>query len=47
MHDVGESFSNQLPNLSTVISTQGVSQAVGSFDEDPQKFRDWIKSTEK
>ena len=30
-----------------VISAQGVSQVVDSFDEEPTKSRDWIKSIEK
>ena len=31
----------------TVISIQGVSQVVGSFDGEHTKFRDWIKLIEK
>ena len=47
LQNVGPSFINQLAGLSTVISAQGVSQVVGSFDGEPTKFRDWIKSIEK
>ena len=38
---------NQLAGFLTVISAQGVCQVVGSFDWEPIKFRDWIKSTGK
>ena len=44
---VGQSFKNQFAGLLTVISAQGVSQVVGSFDGEPTKFRDLIKSFEK
>ena len=47
LQNVGQSFTNQLAGLSTVISAQGVSQVVGSFDGEPTKYRDWIKSIEK
>ena len=47
MQNVGQSFTNQLAGLSNVISAQGVSQLVGSFDGEPTKFRDWSKSIEK
>ena len=40
MHDAGESFSNQLSNLSTIIITEGMYQIVGPFHEDAKKFRD-------
>ena len=30
-----------------MIGTQGVSQVVGTFDGEPTKCRDWIKSIEK
>ena len=36
---VRHSFTNQLPGGLTVISAQGVSQVVGSFDRGPTKFR--------
>ena len=38
-HEVGKSFSTQLENLSTVISAQGVSQIVGTFEGEPSNFR--------
>ena len=47
MQDVGQYFTKHLANLSTIMSTQGVSQVVGIFEGDLPKFRDWIKSTEK
>ena len=45
--DASQGFSDQLTKLSTVISTQGVSQVVGVFEGEPDKFRDWINSIEK
>ena len=45
--EVEKSVSTQLANLSTVISAQGVSQIVGTFEGEPSNFRDWIKSIEK
>ena len=33
--------------LLAVKSAQGISQVVGSFDGEPTKFRNWIKSTQK
>ena len=45
--DASQGFSDQLTKLSTVMSTQGVSQVVGVFEGEPDKFRDWIKSIEK
>ena len=47
LQNVGQSFTNQLAGLLTVISAQGVFQVGGSFDRKPTKFRDWIKSIEK
>ena len=47
LQNVGQSFTNQLAGLLTVISAQGVSQVVGSFDGKPSKFRDCIKSIER
>ena len=47
LQEVGQNFSSQLSQVSTVISAQGMSQIVGVFVGDPTKFRDWIKSTEK
>ena len=47
MPDVGLGFTRHLGNLSTVMSTQGVSQVVGVLEGDSSKFRDWIKSIEK
>ena len=47
LQEVGQNFSSQLSQLSTVIGAQGVSQIVGVFEGDPTKFRDWIKSIEK
>ena len=47
MQNVGHSCKNQLADLSAVISAQGVFQVVGSFNGEPSKFRDWIKSIEK
>ena len=47
LQNVGQSFINQLVGLFTVISAQGVSQVVGSFDGEPMKLWDWIKSIEK
>ena len=44
LQNIGESFTNQLAGLLTGISAQGVSQIVGSFDVEPAKYRDWIKS---
>ena len=44
LQNLGQSFTNQSADLSTVISVQGVSQVVFSFDRDPSKYRDWIKS---
>ena len=46
LQNVGQSFTNQLTGLSAVISAQGVSQVVGSFDGEPTKYRDWNKSIE-
>ena len=45
--DASQGFSDQLTKLSTVISTQGVSQVVSVFEGEPNQFRDWIKSIEK
>ena len=47
LQNVGQSYTNQLEGLLTVISAQGLSQIVDSFDGKPTKFRDWIKSVEK
>ena len=47
LQNVSQSFTNQLTGLLTVISVQGVSQGVGSFDWEPTKYRSWIKSFEK
>ena len=44
---VDQSFTNQLAGLLTVISAQEVSQVMGSFDGEPTKYGDWIKSIEK
>ena len=44
--NVGQSFTNQLAGLSTVISAQEVSQVEGSFDGEPTIFGDWNKSVE-
>ena len=41
------SFTNQIAGLLTVISAQGISQVVGSFNGEPTKYRDLIKSIEK
>ena len=43
LQNVGQSFTNQLAGLSAVISAQGVSQVVGSFDGEHTKYRNWIK----
>ena len=40
MQDVGQGFTKHLPNLSTVITIQVVSQVVGVFAGDSSKFRD-------
>ena len=47
LQNVGLSFKNQLTGLMTVISAQGVSQVVGSFDGEPTNYMGWIKSIEK
>ena len=47
LQNEGQHFTNQLAGLSNAISAQGVSKVVGSFDGEPTKYRDWIKSTEK
>ena len=47
MQEVSQDFTKHLANLSTFISTQGVSQVVRGFESDPSKFRDWIKSIKK
>ena len=47
LQNVYQHFTNQLAGLSTVISTQGEYQVVGSFDWEHTKFRDLIKSIEK
>ena len=47
MQNVGQSFTNQLAGLLTVIIAKGVSHVMGSFYGEPIKFRDWIKSIEK
>ena len=46
MQNVGQSFTDQLAGLLNVISAQGVSQVVDSFDGELTKFLEWIKSTE-
>ena len=35
LQEVGQDFSCQLSKWSTVISTQGIFQIVGAFEEDP------------
>ena len=47
LQNIGQSFTYQLAGLLTVISAQGVSQVVGSFDGEPTKLRDWMKLIEK
>ena len=47
LQNIGQSSTDQLAGLLTVITTQGVSQVVGSFYGEPTKFRDWIKSFKK
>ena len=47
LQNVGQSFTNQFVGLSTVISVQGVSQVVGSFDGEPTIVNDWITSIQK
>ena len=47
LQNVGQSFTNWLAGLSTVIRAQRISQVVGSFDGGPTKYRDWIKSIQK
>ena len=37
-HEIWKSFSTQLANLSTVISAQGVSQTVGTFEGEPSNL---------
>ena len=39
LHEVGKSFSTHLANLSTVISAQGVSQIVGTFERGTIKIQ--------
>ena len=46
LQNVCQSFSDELAGLSTVISGQGVSQIVGSFDGEPTKYKDWIELIE-
>ena len=47
LQNVGQILTSQLAGLSVVISAQGVFQVVGSYDGEPTKYRDWIKSIEK
>ena len=47
LQNVCLSYRNHLAGLLTAISAQGVFHVVGSFDVEPTKFRDWIKSIEK
>ena len=47
LQNVGQSFTNQIAGLLTVISAQGVSQVMGLLGWEPLKYRDWIKSIEK
>ena len=47
LQNVGQTYTNQLTGLLTVISAQGVSQVVGSFGREPTKHTDWFKSIEK
>ena len=47
LQNVSKNFANWLAGLPTVISAQGVSQVVGTFDGESTKFRDWIKLIEK
>ena len=47
LQNICKGFANQLAGLLTDISAQGVYQVVGSFEGEPTKVRDWIKSIEK
>ena len=47
LQNVDQTFPNQLADLLTVISAQGVSRVLGYFDWEPNKYRDLIKSIEK
>ena len=47
LKNIDQSFANQLAGLLTVIKAQGVSQVVGSFDGEPNKYRECIKSIGK
>ena len=43
LQNVSQNFTNQLSCLLTIISAQGISQVVGSFDGEPTEFGGWIK----
>ena len=44
---VFRNLNNELKDLSNVVSTQGISQFIPSFDGTPSKFKEWIKNIEK
>ena len=48
--DIKQTFQNlseQLQNVSNVLSNQAIAQTITSYDGNPKAFRTWIKSIEK
>lgn len=48
--NVAQVFQNlalEMSNVSTALGTHGINQIVTSFEGEPKKYKEWVKSIEK